>query len=180
MKKEYFTHFAFLFTFFILIFLVKRWLDISYLHFVVGGIIGTLLPDTDYFVDIFYLRPQSPVLSKGQFKTSKALLVKEFDQLSEKRNLRTKLIFHTVTFQVIFTILAFLVITSSGSVLGKGLVLAFMLHLLVDQLMDFIQLDSLAIWFRQIPSIYQTLDRTKVVLFWLANALVLLGFGFLL
>lgn len=96
--------------------------------------------------------------------------------LYETRTERKGLIFHTLFFQVIFLILTFWMLTSSGSPFGRGMVLAFALHLSVDQLMDLIDLKSFDNWFRFFPI---ELDFGKSKIYWAASTVLLLVFGFL-
>src|SRR4030066_2287279 len=102
------------------------------------------------------------------------LVVATHQLLAETRYERTKIIFHTATFQLIFTVLAFWVLTSSGSILGRGLVLAFLLHMLVDQIVDLTQTGGLATWFRNFPLILEGREKQ----YWLANLALLLIFAF--
>ena len=110
------------------------------------------------------------MLGKGEvFKT--------LDLLAETRYERTKLIFHTIFFQVIFFILSFLVISSSGSIFGRGLVLAFLLHLSIDQIIDLKETGGFSNWMRDMPFV---LDRTRTIYYVIATLLIILLFGFLL
>lgn len=177
MKKETFTHFAFLFTLLLLVFLVKRWLDITFLLLILGAVVGTILPDVDHLIYIYYLRPHELTAQRVQSKLTKRQVIEAVNLLAMTRSERKQLIFHTVTFQIIFIILALLVLTSSGSIFGRGLVLAFLLHLLVDQLVDLIETDTLASWFRQLSV---SLNKTQMVLYWLVNLIILLFFAFFL
>ena len=115
--------------------IIKKYFDLSYWTFWIGGIVGTILPDTDRAL-YPYLGLPEPVIQKKD------------------------LIFHTTFFQIIFLVLTFWMITSSGSFFGRGLVLAFSLHLLVDQAIYLIE----------------TKDKVR----WLVMFLLLLTFGFLL
>ena len=102
---------------------------------------------------------------------------KTFGLLAVTRSERKHLVFHTALFQIIFMILTFLVLTSSGSIFGRGLVLAFVLHLLVDQMLDFFELDNFDNWFYQL-NVY--LAKEKALFYWLAMVFLFLFFGFLL
>ena len=62
------------------------------------------------------------------------MLILLYDTKKERRDL----IFHTVEFQVIFTILTFWVVTSSGSLFARGLVLGYFLSLTIFNLKKFI------------------------------------------
>lgn len=177
MKKEIFIHFAFLVSFFIFISLAKGFLSLSDWPFWAGGIVGTVLPDIDHFIYIFFLKPYEFTSQRASYmleKKHRILATLQF--LAETRYERTKIIFHTATFQIIFTILAFWVLTSSGSIFGRGLVLAFLLHLLVDQIVDFTQTGNLSTWFKNFPVSLEQREKQ----YWALNLLVFLVFSFLM
>lgn len=177
MRKELFIHFSFLVSFFVFISLIKGWFSLSYWPFWVGGLVGTILPDLDHILYVFFLRPQEYVSQRFNHMIGQRDLRGSISLLAETRNERTKLIFHTVLFQIIFLIFGFLVVTSSGSIFGRGIVLAFMLHLIVDELVDLMEMGSLENWFKQTPIV---LDRNQANLYLAANSGILLLFGFLL
>jgi len=176
MKKEIFIHFAFLISFLIFVSLIKGYLDLSFWPFWVGGILGTILPDVDHFIYIFFLRPYELSSQRASSMLDRKNILATLQLLAETRYERTKIIFHTATFQLIFTVLAFWVLTSSGSILGRGLALAFLLHMLVDQIVDLTQTGNLATWFRNFPLILEGREKQ----YWLANLALLLIFAFLL
>jgi len=93
----------------------------------------------------------------------------------ETKGERKELIFHTAYFQIIFLTFSIFVITSSGSLLGMGLVLAFMLHLLIDQIIDLMENNSLDSWFTKFPF---SLDAKQKRYFVFANGVILLVLGF--
>ena len=177
MKKEVLIHFLFLIALFALVTLVKDWFDLIYLPFWFGGILGTILPDVDHLIYVYMLAPKEQtsqdvagLISKSDWKASLTLL-------ASTRSERTNLIFHTAHFQILFLAFALLVITSSGSLLGRGLVLAFLLHLLIDEVVDFIETGNLSNWFNKIQV---SLDKEQMQWYLIANIVVLLIFGFLL
>lgn len=182
MKRELFVHFTFLVFFFVLISLFKRFIPTSvnaalmYASFWVGGIVGTLLPDIDHLIYI-YLKPQELTSQRVTFMLSKREIINTFDLLAATRYERKGLIFHSVLFQVIFAVLTFWVVSSSGSLFGRGLVLAFALHLIVDQFVDFMQVGNLSTWFSQVN---MGLSKEKETMYWVANLIAVLIFGFLM
>jgi hypothetical protein len=177
MKKDFLIHFSSLVLFFLLITLIKRWFNFNVWPFWIGGIIGTLLPDIDHLIYVKYLRPQELLSQRVNYLMADRNILKSLELLYETRYERTKLVFHTVMFQAIFIGLTFFVITSSGSLFGKGIVLAFLLHLLVDQVVDLKSLNNLDNWFRQLPIVF---DRQKYNLYLSFNLLLLLLFIFFL
>lgn len=140
---------------------------------------GTLLPDLDHVIYSLYLRPQELNSQRISTMLRRKEIWETIKFLAETRNERTRLIFHTATFQIIFLILTFWVITSSGSPLGWGLVLAFTLHLLIDQIVDINETGGLNNWFKNFP-LWQPTDRRQATGWWGAGLILLLIFGFLL
>lgn len=177
MRRELLVHFSFLISFFIFISLFKKWIALSYWPFWVGGVVGTLLPDLDHFLYVYLLGPQELTSQRVNFLLTRREITKTMDLLAATRYERTRLIFHTALFQLIFVVLSFLIISSSGNLFGRGLVLAFSLHLLIDQFMDITQVGNLSNWFRQVNVV---LSKEQETMYWVANLLVVLVFGFLL
>jgi hypothetical protein len=151
MKREAIIHFTFWVAFFLLISLFRGWFSLAYLPLWFGGIVGTILPDVDHLIYVYFLRPHELSSQRVNSMVSKHELVKSLQYLAETRSERTHLIFHTGYFQAIFFALAFLVITSSGSIFGRGLVLGFALHLIIDQVVDIMETGKLENWLRQLP-----------------------------
>ena len=176
MKKDLLTHFSFMVALFVMISLYKDWLRLEFLPFWFGGILGTLLPDIDHLIYVYVIKPTEATSQKVAGLVSERKVLQSWDILAKTRGERKELIFHTAHFQIIFLIFAIFVITSSGSLLGTGLVLAFILHLLIDQIIDLMESNSLDNWFKKFPF---TLDDKQKRWFVLANGILLLVFGFL-
>lgn len=175
MKRELLIHFSFFISFFIFISLFKGWLTFSYWGFWLGGFIGTALPDVDHIIYIYFLRPQELTSQRVNYMLGKRDLWGSFDLLSKTRTERRDLIFHTILFQLIFFVLTFFVITSSGNLIGRGLVLAFSLHLLTDQVVDKLETGSFDNWFEKIPfNIKEDWQR----IYWVVLFVFVLIFGF--
>ena len=177
MRKELFVHFAFLVSLFIFISLVKGWIAIAYWPFWVGGVVGTLLPDIDHLIYVYFLRPLDLTSQRVNHLITKREILNTLNLLAETRYERKDLVFHTVLFQIIFLILTFWIIVSSGSLLGRGIVLAFTLHLLIDQIVDLREVGNLDNWFKNFP-IQVDANRTRV--YWGIMLILLLFLGFLL
>ena len=177
MKKEIFVHFAFFFSLFIFVSIARGYLSFSSWQFFLGGVVGTILPDIDHLLYVFFLRPQELTSQRVGYMVGKRDIWGGLELLAETRSERTKLIFHTATFQLIFLVLAFFVLTSSGSLMGRGLVLAFFLHLIIDQAVDLATTGSLSNWFKNFPL---ELDAGKQKTYWWALIILLLIFSFLL
>lgn len=177
MKKELFVHFAFLVSFFIFITVFKNWFNLSYWPFWVGGVVGTLLPDIDHLIYVYFLRPLDLTSQRVSYLITKREILNTLNLLAETRYERKDLVFHTILFQIIFLILTFWIIVSSGSLLGQGIVLAFSLHLLIDQIVDLREVGNLDNWFKNFPI---QVDANKTRVYWGVMLVLLLFFGFLM
>jgi hypothetical protein len=177
MKKDLLTHFSFLISFFLFISLFKHWFAWGFLPFWFGGIVGTILPDVDHLLYIYFLKPHEAVSQKVSSLISEKKVRESWDVLVETRIQRPELIFHTAYFQVIFLALTLWVVTSSGSLFGRGLVLAFSLHILIDQFIDLMETKNLDNWFAKILMIK---DKDHRRWYLAANFILLLVLGFVL
>lgn len=177
MKKEIFIHYSFLISLFIFISLAKGWMNFSYWPFWIGGIIGNFLPDLDHFIYVFFLKPNELTSQRVGYMIGKRNLSRSFQLLIESRSERTKLIFHSGLFQLIFVVLAFLVVTSSGSLFSRGIVLAFFLHLLVDQAVDYVETGNMNNW----TSGYELeLSKNQIKTYWSIMFFVLILLSFII
>jgi hypothetical protein len=162
MKRELFVHFAFWFLFFVLISIFRHFMSLSFWPFWVGGAIGTLLADVDHLIYIFFLNPQELTSQRVNFLVKKKEVSRAASLLYETRSERKNLVFHTFLFQIIFLVVTFFIVTSSASLFVNGIVLAFSLHLLVDELADFLEMGSLSNWGQLLP---HGLDKRKSMLY---------------
>jgi len=176
MKRELFLHFAFWFSFFVFVTITGGLMDIRYWLFWVGGIVGTLLPDIDHLLYI-YLKPQELTSQRVNFLLDKREIKRIVTLLYETRSERRDLIFHTIFFQLIFLILTFWMVTSSGSLFGKGMVLAFALHLSIDQIVDLTEMKSFDNWFKNLPF---RLNFNQAQTYWVVSLLIVLIIGLLM
>jgi len=178
-KKELFTHFLFAVPFFILLTLVKGWLHLAYWQFWVGGVIGTILPYADHFIYVYFLAPHELTSQRVASYVTQRKIGSALDLAFATTEERSKLIFHRAYFQIIFLILTFWVVTSSGSLLGRGIVLAFSLHLIIDQMEELLRVKNLNSWFKELTFIpLEGLDNKKTLTYFGINLLALLLFGF--
>jgi hypothetical protein len=148
MRRELFIHLSFWFSFFVFIALVKHLFNLESWPFWAGGLIGTFLPDIDHLIYLYFLRPQELTSQRVGFLVDHKEFKRMMELLYETRYERTGLIFHTIFFQAIFLILTFWVMSSSPSLFGRGLVLAFSLHLSIDEITDLVEIKSLKNWFK--------------------------------
>ena len=174
MKKELLTHLTSTLIFFAVLTLANRFFDFAYWPLWLGGVAGTFLADLDHLIYVYFLEPNDLNSQRFVYLRGQGNLYKAFDVLATSRHERTKLIFHTALFQVIFLVMTYLIVSTSSSLFAKGIVLAFFLHLLIDQLVDLLKLGSLGIWFR---SVNLTINKEKSMFYWLGMVLLLLFIG---
>lgn len=148
MKREMLLHFGVLLVFLTLTILIKGWFNLGVWPFVLGGIFGTLLPDVDHLIYVYFLRPQDLTSQRVAYLNEERKFTKAVEILADTRYERSMTIFHSVIFQVVILVLTIFVVTSSTSLFAIGIVTAFSLHLLVDQVIDIRKVGSIQTWFR--------------------------------
>ncbi len=174
MKRDLFIHLAFWFSLFVLISIFKHFPPLSYWPFWLGGLTGVFMPDLDHLIYVLYLDPTDLTSQRTTFLWKKKEYKRVVQLLYETRSERRGLIFHTFFFQIIFFILTFWIMSSSSSIFGRGLVLSFSLHLLIDQLVDIVDIKSLDNWTSYLPF---KLDFKQSKIYWVIMAFLLLGMG---
>jgi hypothetical protein len=123
-----------------------------------------MLPDLDHVIYFYFVRPTDLTSQRFDFLLQRKEIWRMIQLLYETREERMGLIFHTFVFQILFLVLTFWLLTSSGSIFGRGLVLAFSMHIVVDQLIDLQQMGNLGNWTKNFPLI---LDEQKTKIYWL-------------
>ena len=165
MKKEIINHLIFYLGYFLFLTIANSLYSFSYWPLYVGGLIGLFMSNTDHLLHIFVYKPQEltsqRVLMLVKNKQYKEALILMYDTREE----RIDLIFHTILYQLIFAALTFWVVSSSGSLFARGLVLAYFLSLVIFNLKKFIQ--------KQI--ILEDLDKSRVYFAFQVLALFILG-----
>lgn len=134
MRRAVFIYFSFLASFFILVSLFNSWLDVFYWPFWAGGLIGSIVPELDNLIYVFFISPQELTSQRVIFFLKKGSLMSAIKLLIETRYERNNLIFHSLHFILVSFILLFWLITSSGSLLAQGIMFAVLIHLLVNEL----------------------------------------------
>lgn len=177
MRRELFLHLSIWFIFFVLVTLVNRFFSLGYWPFWVGGLIGVFLPDLDHLIYVYFVMPHELTSQRVNDLVEKRQIWRSVQLLYETRSERRGLIFHTIFFQIIFLVLTFWMISSSGSLFGRGLALSFALHLSVDQIMDIRVLGSLDNWHKYLP-VY--IDPSKAKTYWTITFALLCILGFLM
>jgi len=133
-KKEITTHLLFALPYLLLVMIFNRYFFLGVWPLFLGGIIGTILPYADHFIYVYYLAPQELSSQRVMSYLKQKQLWPALETMVHTSHERSSLIFHTLLFNAVIAILAFYVVTSSGSLFGTGIVLAFYLHLVVDML----------------------------------------------
>jgi hypothetical protein len=176
-KRDLLIHLAYWFSFFVFITLARQYFDLSYWAFWLGGLFGIILPDIDHLIYVYFVKPQDLSSQRVGYLINKKEIKRGIYLLYETRSERKELIFHSVFFQIIFLVLTFWVMSSSGSLFGRGLVLSFALHLSIDQVIDLTELKSFDNWLKLSPIIF---DSNKAKIYVLVVILLVCFFGFLL
>lgn len=147
MKKEIINHIIFYLAYFLFLTVANSLYSFSYWPLYIGGLVGLFMSNLDHLLHIFVFKPQEltsqRVVQLFHNKQYKEALILLYDTREE----RTDLIFHTLLFQIIFTVLTFWVVSSSGSLFAKGLVLSYLLSLVIFNLKKYIaKTDNNFIW----------------------------------
>jgi hypothetical protein len=174
MRRELFIHFSFWFSFFVLIAVIRHYFALPYWSFWLGGLVGIVMPDLDHLIYVYFIKPTDLSSQRINYLVNKKVLLRSVELMYETRTERRGLIFHTIFFQLIFFVLTFWMLSSSGSYFGKGLVLSFILHLSVDQLIDLNDLKNLENWFTNLPF---KLDLKQSKNYWMISTALIILFG---
>ncbi|MFC1600544.1 hypothetical protein ACFL25_00520 [Patescibacteria group bacterium] len=174
MKKLLATHFVFLTAFVILFSVFRDWLNLSFAPFWWGSLMGFFLPYVDYVLYIYLLKPKETVSQEAAALISSGKVIKAGNNIVASFNDRKNLLMHNASFQALFLVFSVWMVTS-GNLLGMGIVLAFMLHLILDQVTDYIELGNIDNWFEGFPI---NLDKQQRLWFLIANIIVFLYLGF--
>jgi hypothetical protein len=177
MRRELFTHFLFWLCTFVLIILFKQYFDLSYWPFVLGGLIGVFLPDIDHFIYVYFIKPQDLSSQRVNYYLEKKDTRRAIELLYETRNERKDLVFHSLMFEGIFFVLMFFILSSSGSYFGRGLVISFIVHLLVDHLIDIREYGGLSNWYKNLSF---RIPADREVVFWVGSTALVLLMAFLM
>lgn len=151
MKRELIIHYSYWFFLAVVVALAKKYLALNDWEFWLGGIFGSVLPDLDHIIYFYFVSPSDLTSRRFDFLAHRKAFRRMIDLLYETRTERKGLIFHTILFQLIFLVLTFWMLSSSGSLFGKGMVLAFALHLSIDQAIDLEETKNLNTWENYLP-----------------------------
>jgi len=115
---------------------VKGWVSLAVIPFWIGGLIGIFLPEIDHLIYAYFLHPHEYDSQRMQRMMNQGQIIQSVEMGSETRQNHRGMTFHNSSFQIIFLLFSLFVVTSTGSLLGRGIVLAFLLNLVIDQYFD--------------------------------------------
>jgi hypothetical protein len=145
-----------------------------------GGVVGTFLIDLDHLLYVLFIYPSEEASKRVRQLVNQRFYKEALLLLINTRGERTKLAFHNALFQPVLYLLCFFVLTSTGSLLGTGLVMAMALRLLKDEIVLLLRgkEEELRRWlFWQVPT-EVTLRQQKF--FVIIMLLIFLGLNLLL
>lgn len=115
--------------YFVFVTLVNKLFSFSYYSLYIGGLIGLFMPNLDHLLYVFVFKPLELTSQRVKLLLNSKQYKEAINLIYDTKEERSDLIFHSLNFQLIFTVLAFWVITSSGNLFARGLVLGFFLNL---------------------------------------------------
>ncbi len=149
-RKELITHSLITFIYFTFISLFNFHLGFSLLFLWFGALLGTFLLDLDHVLIALDKENKTWWAEKFRFLWQKRKYKEAIFHLAESHLEHSNLVFHSVLFQPVLLIIAFFVLTSTGSLLGSGLVMSMNLHLLKDEWHSFLAKGEIGFLFWQI------------------------------
>jgi hypothetical protein len=124
----------------------------SLIFFWIGLFFGNFLYHLDHLI---YCLIQAPYEFTPQ-RIKRMIEQKQFHQsldlLTGTEGERKRTIFHSVVFQAMLVVACFLILTSSSSLLGKGMLMGLLLHSLVEQGRSIVKKETINDWFWQIKT----------------------------
>ncbi|HPR99613.1 MAG TPA: hypothetical protein PLU63_02190 [Candidatus Woesebacteria bacterium] len=141
MKQELKNHLLPLLGIFILtsiLWLFQKALWYNYIFLFFGLFWGSFFLDIDHLIYWFYLEPNLEESRLAQITWKKGDFKSLIKLLESTHKNHTNLIFHHYFFQIIITLISFFVFTSSSGIFPKAFLLAINLHLLTDEIKDFL------------------------------------------
>ncbi len=139
MRKELNSHLLVTAVYFTLVSLFNLHFSLGLFLLWLGASLGAFLLDVDHI--LLGLDPKNKAwwAEKFRFLWQKKRYREAIFTLVETHLEHRRLIFHSVLFQPILLVLAFFVLTSTGSLFGSGLVMSMNLHLLKDEWQCFLK-----------------------------------------
>lgn len=141
-NSEVFSHIIVTIVYFLAITILRGNLNLSVFWLWIGAFVGAFILDIDHLIYWFWTNPQKEDSQQAIliWKTKSLRGWKDlFSLLKNCHPSHSRLIFHTIVFQIVLLITTFFVLTSSNNIFVSGLVLSMNLHLLKDEWQDFIK-----------------------------------------
>ena len=140
-KKEIILHFslAAIFTAVIqVIWLIKGGVPLTnYVQLILGLALGSMILDLDHLVYWYFLYPDKEESIRGKSFLKERKFKQALALIGENHKTHNSLVFHHIYFQLVLVLVSFFIFLSTGSMLGKSLVLFMNFHLLIDQWKDY-------------------------------------------
>lgn len=130
-KKEVLNNLIYFFIYFVFVTLFNKLFSFTYWPIYLGGLIGLFMPNLDHILYIFVFKPLELTSQRVKILINEKRYKEALMLLYDTKEERKDLIFHSTNFQLIFAVLTFWVISSSGNLFGRGLVLGFFLSLVI-------------------------------------------------
>lgn len=138
MKKEIINHLIYFASYFVFLTIVNSLYSLNYWPLYFGGLVGLFMPNIDHLLYVFVFKPQELTSIRVKTLVSYKQYKEAIRLLYDTREERVDLIFHTTLFQIIFLSLTFWVVSSSGNLFARGLVLSYLLSLVIFNLKKYI------------------------------------------
>lgn len=134
MKRVFFIHFSFLVSFFLFLSLVNSWFSVSYWPLWLGALVGSFLPELDSLIYVLFVNSQELTSQRVIYFLKRGSFLSAIKMLIDTSAERGSLVFHSLSFIIVSYLLLFWLVTSSGSIFGKGIVFAMLIHLITSEL----------------------------------------------
>src|SRR3989344_4539150 len=99
MRKELLNHFFSTIIFFGILTVLNKFFNLGYWPFWAGGLVGSVLPDLDHVIYVYFLEPNDLNSQRFVYLRNQGNLSKALDILAESCHGRIRLILHTTLFQ---------------------------------------------------------------------------------
>lgn len=141
------------FLYFLFVAILNWPVQISWLLFLVGLFLGSFILELDQIIYCYFQAPHELASQRLRRLISLNQYSDGLNYLFYTGRERTKTVFHSAFFQIILLIAVFFVLTSTSSLLGKGLVLGLFLHMLVVQVRELRVEGNMDRWFWNFKSV---------------------------
>ncbi len=176
-RKKVTTYSSILLVYLVVITILRWQIAWRWLFFWLGGFMGLALFNLDHLVYLLWQvpdDPNTPVL-KRLLKERKVMPILDF--LSKTTPSRSRLVAHSIIFQLALVVLGFFALTSTAGIFGKGLMIGLFLYPLIAQGGALLRGEDIAGWFWQVGKVP---ERRHQAFYYLGMLAVFLIFSLLL